>query len=189
MATPPIVETMNQLLSPVERAAWIGFVRSHSALLRRLDADLRRTHGISISAYEALIVLDRSERGRLQMSELAGRTLLTQSGISRLVTRLERDGLVGREADPSDRRASHVALTEAGGRLVNEGLHTHLAGVRSRFLDRFTEAELIQLGGYWDRLSVEPRDDESAEPGAGSRVGSQPAHEGASPCLPRLETS
>ena len=165
MATPPIVETLNQLLNPVERAAWIGFVRSHSALLRRLDADLRRSHGISISAYEALIVLGRSETGSLQMSELAGRTLLTQSGISRLVTRLERDGLVRREADPGDRRASHIALTEAGARLVNEGLHTHVAGVRARFLDRFSETELIQLAHYWDRLAVDQRDDDApAEP-------------------------
>ena len=160
MATPPIVETVNQLLNPAERAAWIGFVRSHSALLRRLDADLRRSHGISISAYEALIVVGQSEGGSLQMSELAGRTLLTQSGISRLVTRLERDGLVQRASDPHDRRASHVSLTETGEQLVNEGLLTHVAGLRARFLDRFSEAELIQLSGYWDRLAVDTRDDD-----------------------------
>jgi len=80
VAAPPIVETVNQLLNPAERAAWIGFVRSHSALLRRLDADLRRSHGISISAYEALIVIGQSDTGSLQMSDLADRTLLTKAG-------------------------------------------------------------------------------------------------------------
>jgi len=63
---------------------------------------------------------------------------------------------VRRAADPTDRRASHISLTEAGERLVNEGLLTHVAGLRARFLDRFSEAELIQLAGYWDRLAVDP---------------------------------
>jgi DNA-binding MarR family transcriptional regulator len=160
VATPPIIETMNQLFNPVERAAWRGFVRSHSALLRRLDADLRRAHGISISAYEALIILGRAETGGLQMSELAGRTLLTQSGISRLVTRLERDGFVRREADPTDRRAARISLTESGAQVLREGMRTHFDGVRNRFLDRFSEAELIQLADFWDRLADESRDDE-----------------------------
>jgi DNA-binding MarR family transcriptional regulator len=161
VATPPIIETMNQLFNPVERAAWRGFVRSHSALLRRLDADLRRAHGISISAYEALIILGRSDAGSLQMSELAGRTLLTQSGISRLVTRLERDGLVRREADPTDRRASRISLTESGAQVLRDGMRTHFDGVRNRFLNRFSDAELIQLADFWDRLTDESRDEEN----------------------------
>jgi DNA-binding MarR family transcriptional regulator len=155
VTTPPIIETVNQLLSPNERAAWRGFVRSHSALLRRLDADLRRAHGISISAYEALIILGRGETGSLQMSELAGRTLLTQSGISRLVTRLERDGFVRREADPADRRAARISLTESGAQVLREGMKTHFDGVRKRFLNRFSDAELIQLAEFWDRLADE----------------------------------
>ena len=161
MASTSVMDAMSELFNPVERAAWLGFLRSHSALLRRLDADLRRAHGISISAYEALIVLGVSELGSLQMSELAERTLLTQSGISRLVTRLERDGLVKRESDPTDRRASRIALTEAGDTLMHLGLCTHFAGVRNRFFDRFSEAELLQLSVYFDRLTTDAKDEDS----------------------------
>lgn len=100
-------------------------------------------------------MLSRSETGSLHMSALAERTLLTQSGISRLVTRLERDDLVSREANPADRRASLVALTDAGERQLREGLPTHLDGVRARFLDRFSETELAQLSEHWDRLGAD----------------------------------
>ena len=163
MAAQPIIESIDERFNPIERAAWLGFLRSHSALLRRLDADLRKAHGISISAYEALIVLGRSEGGSLQMSDLADRTLLTQSGISRLVTRLEREGLVARQANPADRRASLVALTPAGERCLREGAGTHFGGVRARFLNRFTTDELERLAEYWDRLALDPRDENPRE--------------------------
>lgn len=158
MAAQPIIESIDERFNPIERAAWLGFLRSHSALLRRLDADLRKAHGISISAYEALIVLGRSETGSLQMSDLADRTLLTQSGISRLVTRLERDGLVARQTNPADRRASLVALTPEGERRLRDGAATHFGGVRARFLNRFTTEELERLAEHWDRLALDSRD-------------------------------
>lgn len=164
MAAQPIIESIDERFNPIERAAWLGFLRAHSALLRRLDADLRKAQGISISAYEALIVLGRSEGGSLQMSDLAERTLLTQSGISRLVTRLEREGLVSRQANPADRRASLVALTPAGERRLREGAATHFGGVRARFLNRFSIAELERLAEQWDRLALDPRDELSVEP-------------------------
>jgi DNA-binding MarR family transcriptional regulator len=77
------------------------------------------------------------------------------------VTRLERDGFVRREADPADRRAARISLTESGAQVLREGMKTHFDGVRNRFLSRFSDAELIQLAEFWDRLADESRDDES----------------------------
>ena len=82
----------------------------------------------------------------MRMSELATAVLLSQSGLTRLVDRLVRDGSVARVRCEDDRRGLNAELTDAAG--AGYGRRGHpLAGVRSRFLDQFDEAELEILGG------------------------------------------
>ncbi len=95
------------------------------------------------------------------MGEFAGRVLITLSGVTRLVGRLEGEGLVRRERDPEDGRGCYAVLTEAGLLRLREAHPTHLAGVRRLFLSRFTDPELETLGGFWDRVS--PRGDCASE--------------------------
>ena len=71
---------------------------AHAAVVRRLDADLRERHGISLTAYEVLMLVGDAPRRRMRVSELSGATLLSVSGVSRLVDRLVREGLVRRGA-------------------------------------------------------------------------------------------
>ncbi len=87
------------------------------------------------------------------MSELAGKTLITLSGVTRLVTRLEAEGLVRRERSPDDGRVFYAVLTEAGFLRLREAHPTHLEGVRRLFLKHFTDEELKTLAGFWDRVS------------------------------------
>src|SRR2546421_9570902 len=94
--------------------AWQALLLAQRALLDRLEDDLRREHGLPLSSYEVLLFLSRAPGRRLRMHELAESVLLTPSGITRLVDRLEGEGLVGRESCPTDRRGSFVVLTEAG---------------------------------------------------------------------------
>jgi DNA-binding MarR family transcriptional regulator len=89
----------------------------------------------------------------MRMGDLAGRVLITLSGVTRLVGRLEREGLVRRERSPEDGRGSYAVLTEAGLLRLREAHPTHLAGVRQLFLRHFDEEELQMLGGFWDRVS------------------------------------
>lgn len=140
-------------LTPLEGGAWGGFLRAHGALVRRLDDDLRATRGLTLSSYEVLLFLAWSPNRRMRMGELAGRVLITLSGVTRLIGRLEREGLVRRERSSEDGRGHYAVLTEAGLLRLREAHPTHLAGVRQLFLQHFDEEELRTLVGFWDRVS------------------------------------
>ncbi len=140
-------------LSPVELAAWRGMLRSHAALVRDLDAELRAGHDLSLHEYEVLLTLVDAPEGRMRMSELAATVVVSQSGLTRLVDRLVRDGFVARVRCDGDRRGLNAELTALGRRRYLEARVTHLAGVRTRFLDRLDETELVVLGGIWEHVS------------------------------------
>jgi DNA-binding MarR family transcriptional regulator len=91
----------------------------------------------------------------MRMSELADGVLLSRSGLTRLVDRLERGGLIRREECPEDARGAFAAITKRGRELFGRARATHLAGVRERFLERFSEAELHRLGELWERVLPE----------------------------------
>jgi DNA-binding MarR family transcriptional regulator len=135
-----------------EGQAWGGFLRAHAVLVRRLDAELRATHNLPLSSFDVLFQLALAPGGRLRLSELADRVVITQSGISRLVDRLEREGLVRRETDPEDRRSYHAVLTSEGEARLCRAQPTHVAGVRRYFLGHFPSAELATLGAGWRRV-------------------------------------
>ena len=98
------VSSVNPSLTPVELAAWRGLLRSHAALVRDLDAELHARHDLSLHEYEVLLTLADAPDGRMRMSELATAVVLSQSGLTRLVDRLVRDGSVARVRCEGDRR-------------------------------------------------------------------------------------
>ncbi len=138
-----------------ELGAWRGLLRAHSALTHALDAELTAEHGLSLSSYEVLLFLADAPGGRMRMAELADSVLLSRSGLTRLADRLEASGLIRRERCPSDLRGAHAVITEPGRALFDAARRTHLAGVRRRFLDRYTEDELATLGALWERLELD----------------------------------
>jgi DNA-binding MarR family transcriptional regulator len=147
------ISSVNPSLTPVELAAWRGLLRAHAALVRDLDAELNERHDLSLHEYEVLLTLADATDGRMRMSELATAVVLSQSGLTRLVDRLVRDGSVARLRCEGDRRGLNAELTEAGKRRYLEARMTHLAGVRSRFFDHLSDAELSTLAGVWERIS------------------------------------
>ena len=140
------------LLDKEELAAWRGMLRAHAALTRELDAELVREHDLPLSSYEVLLFLNDSEDGRMRMSELADSVLLSRSGLTRLVDRLERQGLLRRERCESDARGLFAEITPAGRRTFAAARKTHLDGVRRLFLGRFSRDELRALSGLWEKL-------------------------------------
>jgi DNA-binding MarR family transcriptional regulator len=130
-----------------ERITAVGlFVEAYTGLVNRLSGQLAE-HGLSLVEFEVLIRLARSSQQRLRMTELAGQVSLTTSGITRVVDRLERGGLVRREACPSDRRGSWAVLTDAGMARVTAALPGHLGQVEQHFTGRFSPAELASFVG------------------------------------------
>lgn len=139
-------------LSPLELAAWRGFLRVHAALVRELDRELEHEHDLPLTQYEVLLYLDNAPDHRLRMSELASSVLLSQSGITRLVDRMEGEGLVERVPCPDDRRGLWAILTDAGRSRLAAARPSHLAGVRARFLDHLGDEELQALSDAWERV-------------------------------------
>src|SRR5215212_7259496 len=139
-------------LTPVELGAWRGMLRVHTALVRELDAGLLAAHDLPLSSYDVLIYLQSAPGKRLRMAELADSVLLSRSGVTRLVDRLEREGLIVRDTCSSDGRGCFAVLTDEGEELLARARPTHLAGVRERFLRHFSEQELTTLAGYWERV-------------------------------------
>ena len=139
-------------LSREELAAWRGFLRVHSSLFHQLDAELSAADDLPLSSYEVLLLLEDAPQRRLRMSDLSRSVLLSPSGVTRLVDRLEREGLVTRERCADDGRGYNAVLTEAGGARLQRARATHLAGVRRLFLDKLGDADLLQLAEYWEKL-------------------------------------
>jgi DNA-binding MarR family transcriptional regulator len=139
-------------LGPAELAAWRGMLRAQASLLHGMDAELTATHGLALRSYEVLLHLEEAPRNRLRMSELSHSVLLSASGVSRLVDRLERDGLVRRERCSEDGRGYWAVLTSRGARTFREARATHLAGVRRLFLTHFSSDDLTRLADYWERM-------------------------------------
>jgi DNA-binding MarR family transcriptional regulator len=139
-----------------EMMAWRGLLRVHSSLVKTLDSELEHAHGIALTSYEVISRLGRAEGGRLRMCELAQLVLLSRSGLTRLVDRLERDGLVVRGSCEDDARGAFAVLTAAGRELLDQARPTHLAGVRRHFLEHFSAEELDSLGALWQRVVDSP---------------------------------
>jgi len=141
------------LLDRAELGAWRGLLRVHSRMTKALDAELIAEHGISLSSYEVLLFLADAPDGRLRMSELADGVLLSRSGLTRLVDRMERDGLLRRERCEDDARGFNALITAEGRDLFQSARRTHLDGVRELFLSHLSADELRTLARLWEKVA------------------------------------
>jgi DNA-binding MarR family transcriptional regulator len=142
-----------RFFSKLERDAWGGFIATQSRLFQRIEDDLRRRFGITHAEFEVLLRLSMAPQMRARIQELAARSLLTRSGTSRVVERLEKQGYVEREGAQEDGRGAYAVLTESGRRHFLAAAKEHVALVRREFLVHFNESELAMLAGFWSRLS------------------------------------
>jgi DNA-binding MarR family transcriptional regulator len=140
------------LLTERELRAWRGLLKAHTTLVKALDAELVAEHGLGVTSYEVLLYLADAPKGQMRMHDLASSVLLSRSGLTRLVDRLERDGLLARKACDSDARGAYAVLTEAGRSKLDAARRTHLAGVRHHFLSKLDEGEMDRLGELWTKL-------------------------------------
>ena len=114
----------------------------------RLDRELREQHQLSLPEYEILVRLSEAEDSRMRMAVLADSVSHSRIRVTHTVNRMERAGLVVRDACVSDGRGVEAVLTDQGGRALEEAALTHVAGVR--------------------RLLVDLADDEDFRPSVGS---------------------
>jgi len=156
-----------ELTRATRLAAWEALLRAHATLLRALDAELQAEQGLSVGDYDVLITLANAPGRCLRMRELADEVILSRSGITRRVDRLERDGLVRRERAPDDGRSVSAVLTDDGLERVRSASGVHLAGIEERFLSRYSDGELATIAELLERVAgVEARCDVERVSGA-----------------------
>ena len=139
-------------LTSAELGAWRAFLRAHATVVRALEAELLAEHDLPLASYDVLVQLSEAPDQRLRMTELADRVLLSRSGLTRLADRLEREGLLRREACPSDARGTLAVLTDAGLQRLRAAWPTHLRGVEQHVTGRLTPQEVDQLAAVMGKL-------------------------------------
>jgi DNA-binding MarR family transcriptional regulator len=137
---------------PEREAAWFGLLSAHAELTRGLDACLSARHGLTLSAYEILSRLAHAEDGHLRMSELAAKSSLSLSRVSRVVDSLCDRGLAERRSCATDSRVVHATIMPAGRELLAQAQDTFFTTVEERFLGRLSCDEINLLGCIFGRL-------------------------------------
>lgn len=141
-------------LEPGEMRAWRAFLGAHAVVTRRLEAELATQANLPLAHYDVLVQLAFAPERRLRMHELAARVLLSRSGVTRLVDRLESEGLVRRATCASDARGAFASLTDAGLARLRDATPVHLDGVRRHFADLLRPAEIDQFATLLERLAA-----------------------------------
>jgi DNA-binding MarR family transcriptional regulator len=122
------------------------------AVWDRVDARLRESHELPLAFFESLLFISGAPRGSMRVGDLARALRVTVGGTSKIVDRIERAGLIAREPDPDDRRASRVALTTAGKRKLTAALKTYEVEVGSFLGGVLSPLEQQQMSDYVSRL-------------------------------------
>jgi DNA-binding MarR family transcriptional regulator len=148
-----IANSEQETLTLGELRAWRGLLRAHACLARRLDAELEQAHGLPMTSYEVLHHVEEASGGRMRLCELAEQAQLSRSGLTRLVDRLERDGLLERCSCDHDARGSYACLTDMGRERLEAARGTHLVVIREQFFSHFSEGELGSLADMWERIA------------------------------------
>ncbi|MFI7707104.1 MarR family winged helix-turn-helix transcriptional regulator [Nonomuraea sp. NPDC049480] len=141
-------------LTVEELAVWRMLQRAQVRITRQLEAELLVAHDLPLAWYEVLMQLAEAPERRLRMNDLADRVLLSRSGLTRLIDRLQRDGLVSREACADDARGLFAVLTDRGSARLAEATPTYLRGIRTQFLDMLATGEIAQIRGMLGKLDL-----------------------------------
>jgi DNA-binding MarR family transcriptional regulator len=144
-------------------AAWAAFLRAHAAIKAKLERELLTERDLPLTWYEVLLHVD--DHGReMRMQELARSVLLSKSGLTRLVDRMEAAGLVVRRTCESDRRGAFVGVTPAGAAALRNAAPVHLRGITEHFTSHLSGEELRLVRTVMERLAVAAEEGGAAVP-------------------------
>ena len=143
---------MSQGLSGAHKDAWVSLLVAYNTLAKRIDTSMREAGLIGMDVYDVLLSLENADEHRLRMSELADAVLLTRSGMTRLIDRLERDGLIERGSCPGDRRVTYAHLTAKGLAERKRAWGLYQSEIDRYLGSQITEAEATALATILKRL-------------------------------------
>ena len=135
-------------------AGWEAFLRAYAATTHAIERLAESRGGLTFGEHFLLVQIARGPDTGIRPTDLAARSLLTKSGLTRAIDRLERDGLVERRACPSDGRGQHILLTARGRRLLRRAAPSHIFAVARQFADPLTADELSVLTRALERVAA-----------------------------------
>ncbi len=139
-------------LSEQHLAAWRTFLKAHATLIDRIDHDLVAAKLPPLSTYDVLIELYEAPEHRLRMHELAERVVLSRSGLTRMVDRLEAEGLLIRDRSRTDRRGAYAVITERGIAALRRTWPIYVRGITEYFAQWLTLEEAALLEAALGRI-------------------------------------
>jgi DNA-binding MarR family transcriptional regulator len=140
-------------LSEAEVAGWEAFLRAYAVTSHALERLADDRGGLALGEHFLLVQIARGPEAGIRPTDLAARSLLTKSGVTRAIDRLESDGLVERRACPSDGRGQHIVLTPRGRRLVVRAAPGHMRAIAKHFAEPLEGDELAVLTAALDRIA------------------------------------
>jgi DNA-binding MarR family transcriptional regulator len=126
--------------------AWKGLLLAHATLVEQIDREMAQANLLPLDWYDALLALEDSPGYRLKMSDLADQVLLSKSGLTRLVDRLEAKGYIRREACRADRRVAYAVITQEGLEAREASWPTYRAAIEKHFTALLTPEETQVIG-------------------------------------------
>jgi DNA-binding MarR family transcriptional regulator len=133
--------------------AWLALIRTYARLWDQLEAQVRRDHGLTIARYDVLAHVEMAG-GQLGLSELASSVVLSPSGLSKLLDRMEASGLVRRDPDPDDARSTFATITPAGRTLVKQVRRSHHKLLQKTFGDALDDRDVDDLTRIMGRIGT-----------------------------------
>jgi DNA-binding MarR family transcriptional regulator len=146
-------------IGAVRLAAWRRFLEAHARVIDLLEDELRVDEDLPLSWYDVLVQLSEAGDRQLRMQELASAVLLSKSGLTRLIDRMERAGLVSRRPCEDDRRGTYAVLTDAGLQRLRDAAPTHVRGVAEHFTTLLDDHEAAVLAQALGRIAERARRD------------------------------
>jgi DNA-binding MarR family transcriptional regulator len=141
-----------QKASPELMRAWARLLRVQQRLTTAVERDLKQADALPLDWYDALLELERAPDGRLSPGELESNMLIAQYSLSRLVDRLERDGLIRRLPHPEDGRRQLLEITARGRKRRAASWPAYAEAVNRHAGGRLDESELQALQGLLEKL-------------------------------------
>jgi DNA-binding MarR family transcriptional regulator len=139
---------------------WRSFLTAHAALISLIERELLEAGVVPLSWYDVLFALYDAPDQRLRMNELASAIVLSRSGLTRLVDRLEAEGLLIRERSASDRRGAFAVLTEKGLVAMRRAWPVYAKGIDEHFARFLSDDEVSMMSEVFQRVLLNAREKE-----------------------------
>jgi DNA-binding MarR family transcriptional regulator len=141
-----------------ETMLWQEFLRAHRTMVEKMAEQMMRDHNLPLEWFDVLIHLADVPDGRLRQRALRDRLLLSESGVSRLLLRMEQAGLIARSTAGEDKRGIEITLTHQGRSAVIDATESHVDMVSKLFTRRLTQTDRNALTRVLPKLAAEPED-------------------------------